>query len=188
MEPIVTFVATAHMEDRWHRSFIQSMKVQTDQSFWAEVIHNGPMDDTWYTDGNIEVWDSEVNTGNWGTANRQTAIDECTTEYIIQTSVQDYWLPQAVEYINKVLKEQQPDILIFNSINHLVGPCMVLDAALEWSKVDWGNFAIRTDIAKKVGINYPSQYCADWLFIKDCIDSGLLKTVLKLDRVLTIHN
>lgn len=185
----LTFVAVAHEEDKWHRPFIQSMKAQTNQSFWAEVIHNGPMNETWHTDGNIEVEDTPTNTGNWGTGNRQRAIDECDTDYIIQTSVQDYWLPQAVEYILKGL-EQDPDILIWNSVNHLVGPYQVMDSQLAWSKVDWGNFAIRTDIAKKVGIQHGDKYTADWLFIQDVLNSGLVdrNKILKMNALLTIHN
>lgn len=190
MEPLITIVATAHKEGKWHRPFIHSMKAQADQNFWAEVIHNGPMDETWHTDGNIDVSDTPTNTGNWGTANRQQAIEECDTEYIIQTSVQDYWLPQATEVINNILKEKKPDILLWNSINHLVGPCQVLDSQLAWSKVDWGNFAIRTEIAKKVGIQHGDKYTADWLFIQDVLNSGLVgkDKIIKCTAILTIHN
>ena len=185
----ITFVATAHKEDKWHRHFISSMKAQTDQNFWAEVIHNGPMDETWNTTGNIDMTDTPVNTGMWGCANRQQAIDECDTDYIIQTSVQDYWLPQAVQYINEAIVKHQPHILIWNSVNHLVGPCQVLDAQLAWSKVDWGNVAIRTDIARKVRIQQ-KEYCADWLFIKDILDKNLVdrNKILKINALLTIHN
>lgn len=189
--PLITFVATAHNEPEYDRAFVTSMLAQTCQNFHATVFHNGQNNDfcDYIRDlkvSNIEYNESEIDTGNWGTANRQTAIDECTTEYIIQTSVQDYWLPQAVEYILKGL-ESKPDMVIFNSINHLISPCNVLNAQLAWSKIDWGNFAIRTDIAKQIPIRQ-SEYCADWLFINDAIQKGLIKTAKKLDNILTIHN
>jgi len=196
---LLTFIAPAHNEPDYDRAFVTSMLAQICQDFHAIVFHNGP-DKTfmsfWIQEQNVG-WDevhgdhiqfkqSGIDSGNWGTSNRQIAITECTTEYIIQTSISDYWLPQAVEYILKGL-ETKPDILVWNSVNHLVGPCRVLDAQLAWSKLDWGNFAIKTEIAKQVPIRQ-TEYCADWLFVKDCIDRGLIKTAKKLDALLTIHN
>lgn len=193
MEPLITFIATAFNEPAHQCLFVDAMRNQTDKNFEAIVYHNGHSSLlSAYIDGieEIEYEESDINTGMWGTVNRQTAIEECNTGYIIQTSVQDYWLPQAVEYINKLLSEQKPDILLWNSINHLVGPCQVLDAQLAWSKVDWGNFAIRTDIAKKVGIQHGDKYTADWLFIQDVMNSGLVdqSKIIKCQGIFTIHN
>lgn len=203
MEPLITIVATAHNEDTPNRVFVHSMLNQIDKSYKAVVMHNGhnASMELWVNDQNDGAWNEEgtgyvkfksskVDTGNWGTANRQQAINECDTEYIIQTSVQDYWLPQATQIINNILKEKKPDILLWNSINHLVGPCQVLDSQLAWSKIDWGNFAIRTEIAKKVGIQHGDKYTADWLFIQDVLNSGLVgkDKIIKCTAVLTIHN
>jgi len=190
MESLITFIATAFNEPFYNKSFITSIMMQTDKNFNAIVWNNGlaNIPDN-VIDNDILYRSSERNTGNWGTANRQQAIDECTTEYIIQTSVQDYWLPQSVEYINKVLDEHKPDILIWNSVNHLVGPCQVLDSTVAWSKIDWGNFALRTDIARKVRIRQ-SEYCSDFLYLQDLIQGGHIdpKKIMKLPLLLTIHN
>lgn len=213
---ILTIIAPAYQEKSYNMVFIDSMLNQTRQGGWKAVcIHNGevepdsgfrfhnqrlkntfPLDCVQYinlhkiNDYRFDFYNSEKNTGNWGTANRQWVIDNCDTEYILQTSVQDYWLPQAMEYIIGTLEKNKPDILIWNSINHLVGPCQVLNSELEWSKVDWGNFCIRTDIAKKVGINHGDAYCADWGFIVDVLQSGLVdkNKIMKLPYILTIHN
>lgn len=193
-KPLITFVACAHNEPEHDRAFIHSIICQTNQDFKALVFHNGHnldmLSDMMVScEGRENIWykQSDSDTGNWGTVNRQTAIQECDTDYIIQTSVQDYWLPQAVDFILRGL-ESKPDILVWNSINHLVGPCQVLDAALEWSKLDWGNFCLKTSIAKDVGINHGTTYCADWNFINDCINKGLIKTAKKTPYILTIHN
>lgn len=188
----LTFVATAHNELFPQRPFVGSMLGQTNPNWKAIEWNNGPSEDgdmPVYNDSRIVYKQSIIDTGNWGTGNRQRAIDECDTDYIIQTSIQDYWLPQAVEYILKGL-EQDPDILIWNSVNHLIAPCQVLDSQLAWSKVDWGNFAIRTDIAKKIGVQHGDKYTADWLFIQDVLNSGLVdrNKILKMNALLTIHN
>lgn len=203
MQSKLTIVATAHNEDIHNRIFVESMLNQTTKGYKSIVWHNGSnvFMETWIQDmndgryeegvsGYIQYKNSQKDTGNWGTANRQQAITECDTEYIIQTSIQDYWLPQAMQYILNAIERYNPDLIIWDSINHLVGPCKVLESKLEWARIDWGNFAIKTEIAKKVGINHGDQYCADWLFIQDVINSGLVdeKKILKIPYILTIHN
>lgn len=195
MKPLVTFIACSHNESFHNRIFVPSVMNQTDQNFRAVVYNNGPNPDNEISDSllgidNIKYIESDMDTGNYGCVNRQTSIDHCKTDYIIQSSVQDYWLPQAVITINTALSQKSPDLLIWNSINHLVGPCVPLDAKLEWSKLDWGNFAISTKLAQMVGINHGDQYCADWLFINDLMNSGLIdmNKVMKIPHILTIHN
>ena len=156
-EPIVTFVACAHMEQRHNRPFVEAMLNQIDTNWKAIVYHNGPNANMkkWvesYYDERLIYIESDIDEGNWGTANRQRAIDICTTSYIVQSSIQDYWLPQASKYINETIAKHDPQIMVWDSINHIVGPCLKLDGQLAWSKCDWGQFALKTWIAKKVGI------------------------------------
>ncbi len=200
MNKSIIFIAPAYQEEIHDRVFVESILNQTNKNYKAIVWHNGlntsmsewlqDMNNGLYmeTPGYVQYKESANNSGNYGCANRQQAIDECTTDYIIQTSVSDYWLPQAVEYILKSL-EQSPDLLIWNSVNHLVGPCQVLDSQIAWAKIDWGNFALRTDIARKVRIKQ-DQYCADWLYIQQLLAEGHIDTkkILKLNAILTIHN
>lgn len=195
MKPLVEFIAVAHNEYEWNTPFFNAMLAQTDSNWKATVWHNGynMYMRSWVEllkDDRLIYRQSSVDSGNWGCANRQTAIDECKTEYIIQSSVQDYWLPQAVEYINKILTEQQPDILLWDSINHVVGPCLKLDGQLAWSKCDWGQFALRTSIAKQVGIKRGDVYCGDWAFVQDVLSSGLvdMNKIIKLPAIITCHN
>ena len=189
----LTICATAFNEPYYKQPFISSMLAQTVQRGWQGIVfHNGPnpeLRESMKLITNPVYMESEKNTGNWGCENRQTAIEECKTDYILQTSVQDYFLPQAMEYIQKGL-EKEPDILIFNSINHLVAPCQVLDAQLAWSKCDWGNVVIKASICKQVPIRNKTAYCGDWSYFSDILNSGLVNTnnILKLNAILTCHN
>lgn len=189
---MITLVATAHNEEVHNRVFVDSILNQIDPDWKAIIFHNGTNPEfkdyvESREDKRLIYRESKEDTGKWGTDNRQITIEECDTDYIIQTSVQDYWLSQAIKYINEALTEE-PSICIWDSINHLVGPCKILESELVWSKLDWGNFAIRASIAKRVGILHGGEFCADWLFVKDCIESGYMKKATKIPRVLTIHN
>jgi len=191
MSKSLTICSTAHYESIHDRIFIDSMLNQTNQNFKAIILHNGPNDEMrQYVEGkaaNIIYHESKVDSGMYGCKNRQWAIDHCDTDYILQTSIQDYYLPEAIEYIQKML-DQEPDCALFNAINHIVAPCQILDCQLAWSKIDWGMAVVRTSIAKKIGIKHGGDYTADWQFFKGCMDVGLFKKILKSSGILTIHN
>jgi hypothetical protein len=188
---MVTFVAPAFNEKFETYIFIGAMICQKDPNWKAIIYHNGP--NKWlkyfvdsFGDKRLIYKESATNTEAWGTYNRIDAINNLVdTKYVVQTSIQDYWFPNTVSSIMEHLEE---DFIYWNSINHLAGYENVLDCQPIVDHIDWGNFAIRTDIAKQVGINKPTEFTADGLFVTDCMNSGLIKRQLKLNKVLTIHN
>lgn len=186
------FIAPAYNEQPWQIPFIDSMIAQRDTGWDAVVFHNGPSD-TMRTriavigDSRLQYEESSSDSGQWGTMNRATAIRYIAENgYIVQTSVQDYWLPHAVQMIRQQMATQ-PSIITWDSINHLTGPG-VLQCELAWSKVDWGNFALRVDIAKELGIQRPTEFCSDWYTIQEGLNRGYFTDRIHIPFVLTIHN
>lgn len=198
MQSKITIVAPAYNEESHQMPFIDSMLNQKEQTGWQCIVyHNGPYDscrgyakykEQLSADSRFIFRESPINTGNWGTANRQQVIDTCDSEYIIQSSIHDYWLPQAIGYILKTIERTNVDIIYWDTINHIVGECRVLDGQLAWAHCDWGQFALKTSIAKAVGIKRGDVYCGDWAFVEDCLNSGLIKTKCKLPLIINIHN
>ncbi len=182
---MVTFVAPAFHEDPY--AFIGSLRAQTNPNWKCIVFHNGrnghlqAILDT-IKDNRISYKESPENTGAWGCYNRIDALAQVDTPYVVQTSIQDYYLPTTVEAI---IANYGKDIIYWDSINHLTGPDR-LDCSLNPGKVDWGNVAVWTKLAQKVGINHPKEFIADWLFVQDLLQE--LPTTVKVDRILTIHN
>lgn len=188
---MVTFIAPAFNERIESYIFIGAMLCQQDTNWKAIIYHNGP--NKWlryfvdsFADKRLTYRESPVNSGAWGTFNRIDAINNWVdTEYVVQTSIQDYWFPNAVKCIGE---HQDMDFIYWNSINHLTGYERLLDCEPIINRIDWGNFAIKTEIARKVGINKPEEFTADGLFVTDCVNSGLIHRQLKLNQILTIHN
>lgn len=182
----ITFIATAHYEK--HYPFVTSMLSQNNPNWNVIVFHNGKNPEMEKSlsglDSRILYLESSIDTGNWGTANRQFGINICDTDYIVQTSIQDYWTPNAVEEILKC----KEDFIYWNSINHIFGYSKILDCHPIVGKIDWGNFTCKTAIAKQVGINYPKEFCSDGFFVKDLFNSGLVKSNYKINQILTVHN
>ncbi len=206
---MVTFVAPSYTEEFDPYVFIGSMLCQKNKNWKAIIYNNGPNPwlreamaeaetpklryDPWlksviksYHDERLIYRESPINTGDWGCHNRNDAIYNIVdTEYIVQTSIQDYWLPNAVEAI---LQHSGADFIYWNSINHLAGYQNILNSMPVVSFIDWGNFAIKTAIARKVGIRHPESFTADGQFVRDCIAEGLIIQPVKINQILTIHN
>lgn len=206
---MVTFVATSFEEEFDPYVFIGSMLCQKNRNWKAIIYNNGP--NPWmkqileeiqqprvrynhwlktviesFNDSRLIYLESELNTGGWGCYNRNDAINNLVdTEYVVQTSIQDYWLPNAVD---DILAQSGNDFIYWDSINHLSGYQNILHAMPVMRYIDWGNFAIKTSIAKQIGINSPEAFNADWFFVRDCIAEGLIVKSKKLNQILTIHN
>lgn len=206
---MVTFIAPSFEEEFDPYVFIGSMLCQKNGNWKAIIYNNGP--NPWLrevineaerpkiryvpwlktvieslNDNRFIYRESEQNRGGWGCYNRQDALNNIVdTEYVVQTSIQDYWLPNAVECI---LEQSGKDFIYWDSINHLAGYHNILRAIPRMGYMDWGNFAVKTSIARQVGINDPEAFTADWFFVRDCIASGLIQRPVKLEKILTIHN
>ncbi len=205
---MITFIATAYEEQFDPFVFIGSMLCQSNRNWKAIIYNNGPnpwlrqiIDDAQsphyryfqslkafiggFNDPRIIYKESSENRGAWGCYNRQHALDNLVdTEYVVQTSVQDYWLPNAVD---EILSRQGHDFIFWNSIHHHLKHD-VLDCKTEINHIDWGNFAIKSRLARQIGIRHPESFTADGQFVRDCFDEGLIEHQVKIEKILTIHN
>jgi DNA-binding transcriptional ArsR family regulator len=189
---MITFIATAHNESRHDSPFVDSMLNQKSKEWKAIIFHNGPNPKMkeWiesYNNPQLEYYESAHDTGNWGTFNREQAVMHLVdTSYVINTSIQDYYLPCAVGDITEIIKEDV-DFLSWPAINHLYR-YYPINGELANGHIDWGQFCVKTSIIKSTGIVGKDKFNGDWLTIHAILHSRLLKKVKKLDKIITIHN
>lgn len=187
---MITFIAACYNEVDSVFGFISSMRCQTNPNWKLVIYQNGKNTDIEnivksFNDSRILYIESENNTGFWGCYNRIHALNEIVdTEYVIQTSIQDYYIPIAVQ---EILNYAGCDLIYYNCIHNHISH-NILETELQISKIDWGCFAIKTNIAKKVGIRFPKEFAADGLFIQDCMSSNIVNNTFKINKVLTVHN
>jgi hypothetical protein len=187
---MITFVATAYKETIDAHQFIASLILQKNPN-WKCIIYcdepNQYIKNTieYFNDERIRYYQNEIPTKFWGHYNRLHALNNLVdTEFIIQTSIQDYYLPNTVSLISKFKNDY--DFIYFNCVhNHF--DYNVLDSQPIVAKIDWGSFAIRTEIAKKIGIKNLENNLTDGLFVVDCFKHEKLR-YLKINRILTVHN
>lgn len=189
---MITFVATSFNEEQHNAPLIDSLLAQKDKNWKAIIYNNGKNTEMkeWvegFEDSRVVYKESETNTGQWGTLNRQDAVTNLVnTSHIINTSIQDYYLPNAVEEINKAL-ENKSDFVHWQAINHLFR-YQILNGEIAWGHIDWGQFCVKTEYLKKIGIVHADNFSSDWHTIHALITSGLVKKVQKIDKILTVHN
>jgi hypothetical protein len=187
---MITFIATAYKETYEAHQFISSLLLQTDNR-WKCIIYcdgkNEYIEEVVkkFNDDRISIYHSEIPKGFWGHYNRKYVLENLVdTEFVIQTSIQDYYLPITVGEILNISNKY--DFIMFNSLHNHISYAM-LDVEPKQCKIDWGMFAIRTSIAKQNGINnLESQFC-DGIFVEECFRNFKLRSA-KLYKTLTIHN
>lgn len=188
-KPIVTFIVISYKEKWDPYMFIGMLKCMKNPNWKAIIWHDGPNEELKnivesFADDRILYMENEENTGSWGCFNRIAALDIVDTEFVIQTTIQEYYLPILVD---DILANSHNDLIYWPCIHHSFA-YNILNAEPVRGRMDWGNFALKTHIAKKVGINYPTAYMADGLFIEDVMKSGFIRKQVKLPKILNIKN
>ena len=182
---MITFIATAFEEKYDAHVFIGSMLCQKNPNWKAIIYANGHNQ---YisslianiNDDRLNYRFSLENTGYWGCLNRIKALEEVNTEYVVQTSIQDYYTPNAVQEILKCDAELIHWNAIHNHFNH-----EVLNTQPIMGKIDWGCFAVKTELQRN-NINAPKSDLADGIFIDELVRKNI--TISKINKILTIHN
>lgn len=187
---MITFIATAYNESVESYGFLSSLLLQNNNNWKCIVICDGKNEYIsktigFFKDPRIKYIESEEIKGYWGHYNRKYALESLvTTEFLIQTSIQDYFTPNAVSEILSYTNEF--DFIYYNSLhNHFNHE--IFNPELRIGGIDWGNFALRTQIAKSIGINNIESGVCDGIFVEECIKYPNLK-IHKINKILTIHN
>lgn len=186
---MITFIATSYKETYDAYMFISSLKLQTNNNWRCIIFNDGPnefikkvVDE--FNDDRITYYESDVPMGSWGHYSRQTALNYVDTEFLIQTSIQDYYIPTTVEDILNVSISN--DLILFNCLhNHF--NYGILNSLPKINRVDWGCHAIRTSVAKNVGIQQPESSVCDGIFVENCLKYPGLR-YHKIEKILTTHN
>lgn len=187
---MITFVATAYNETIDCYQFISSMLLQSNPNWKCIIYCDSPNEYIknsirFFNDDRFLYVENETPTKWWGHYNRKRALYELVdTDFIIQTSIQDYYTPNAVELISKFLNDY--DFIYFDCIHNHINH-NVLISQPQQCKIDWGSFAVRTSLAKKVGYNHIEDAATDGKFVEDCFKESTLRSI-KLNNILTVHN
>jgi len=117
---MITFLVTAYKESIDVYQFVSCLILQKNPN-WRCIIHCDERNDyiktsvDFFNDGRIRLIFNESPTKYWGHFNRQKTLNEVNTDYVIQTSIQDYYTPNTVDVLLTELKNC--DMVLFNCIH-----------------------------------------------------------------------
>lgn len=158
MNRTVHFFATYYEQKDTAITLVQSLLRQTEGNWKLTICSNGDKSildfETsygfmWEGDDRITIKLLEEDTGHWGALNRKSFIQEelGDDELVVNTSVEDYYVPKTIEYINK----RDESFIMWDFTHHHfeynLSHCI---SQPRLKKIDWGNYALLGSIAKTV--------------------------------------
>ena len=148
--------------------------VQTSPNWELTVMYDGPiplkvqksMDI--FNDKRIHFKSSGKRTGVWGHLNRKRMIKELKADdndFVLLTNEDNMYVPIFVESMLNVANGNTGFVMC-NVLHSYIG-YDVMETKLKENYIDMGSFAIRVDIAKKIGFNHVN-FSADGRYAEDC--------------------
>lgn len=187
---MITFVTATYNEKKEANVFLNSLLLQ-DNPNWKCVVYADVPNEyiknliSEINDDRITYHQNVIKTGFWGHKNRKYALQNLVqTDFVLQSSIQDYYLPVTVSNILNFSKTH--DFIYFNCLHNGFG-YGVLDTTPKICNIDWGCFAVRTEIAKSVDIHDTESRVTDGIFVENCMRYDKIR-VTKINKILLIHN
>lgn len=190
---IPTYNRTDHL-----MTIISSIVAQTNPNWTIHVVVDGPTDEIKVKVNNIGVYYQDLlhkikftfleeRFNDWGHTPRNYGLSQATEEWVIMTGEDNYYAPTFVENFLTVV-EDDVNFVFCNMVHNWVKDNYIpINCTIEFGKIDVGNFMARTKQAQQLRLRTDVPE-ADWLFIYEYLDKFDKGRIIKIDKILYIHN
>lgn len=179
------------------KCLLYSLLSQTYQNFEIIVVHDGIdnnhqiMMNEFLKDDRITYRQTENRYNDWGMTLRNVGLDIATGDFILNTNDDNYYTPNCLEEVCKVLNDNtECNFIYFDSIdknfqwqNEQQQPYSLFKPRLARLHIDMGQFLVRKDLMENRKFN--SSYTGDGDLVEE------LKSFINpiyIEKVLFIHN
>jgi hypothetical protein len=176
---------------------IGSFILQTNSNWQLYIINDGPpIPDInivvgSYQDSRIHFMSTPKKNGHWGHPNRQIMLKQIPLnhrDFVLITNDDNYYVPLFVEYFMKECRKNGMGFVYCNTLHSFLDYDVLISEVREGA-IDMGSFAVRLDVAKKVGFNH-IHISADGAYANQCATyckAKKLKT-FHINKAIFIHN
>ncbi len=196
---LVTFVIPTYSRVNELRCMISSLVAQTNPNWKALVVIDNSSEDMyamfpeignlfwedwWHNDDRIKVEFTSVRFNDWGHTPREMGKQLADSQYVIMTGDDNYYMPTFVEELSKITKDNPGMVywdMVHSHYNYSYFKCVPA-----FNQIDMGAFATRTDLAKQIKLN--TSYAADGEFVEDFKKKFPQENIVKIEKVLFVHN
>lgn len=138
-------------------------------------------------DDRIKLTNLEQRHNDWGHTPRQYGVDNATSEWVVMTGEDNYYTPVFVDEVLKVITPRVHFIytdMVHNWINKQYYP---IKTQVEFGKIDMGCYITKTKNAKQIRLKTDQEW-ADWYFVEDYLKKFPDGKIIKIEKVLYVHN
>ena len=194
----IEFIIPAYDRTDHLMTVISSIVAQTVGNWKIHVVIDRPDDLTLEKIGNIAAYylyedrikftvlDKRYN--DWGHTPRNYGLQKATSEWVIMSGEDNYYVPTFVENFLKYSDDEEVNFVFCNMVHNYVDDQYIpINGEIEYGKIDIGNFMTRRINAQKLQLD-PTLNQADFKFVTEYIERFNQGKVVKIDKLLYVHN
>lgn len=187
---LVDFIIPTYNRPAPLKCMLASLIAQTNTSWRAHVVIDNP-DDVEnvrlvesFADDRIKWTKMDRRYNDWGHTPREYGKQVSQCAYIVMTGDDNYYTPNFVHELEKHT-EFDPGMIYCDMVHSHYGYTFFQCTPFV-NKIDMGAFATRSDLAKQLPLGV--HYAADGLFVEAFKVNFPHERILKIDKVLFVHN
>ena len=172
-------------------SMLASLVAQNNNNWKANVIIDGKdhLDEiskivTSFNDLRIKYTVTDDRYNDWGHTPREIGKQASDAKYIIMSGDDNYYIPIFVEELQKA-SINNPGLIYWDMV-HSHYNYSYFKCHPAFNQIDMGAFATRKDLAQQIELG--KDYAADGLFIENFKKKFPEQQMIKIDKVLFVHN
>jgi glycosyltransferase involved in cell wall biosynthesis len=187
---MIEFIIPVYDREALLKCLLCSLIAQYDKEWKAHVMIDNPADKSIkhmvdnINDDRIYYTVMNKRYNDYGHSLRQIAKQESDAEYIVMTCDDNYYTPNFIKELKEVIKDK-PGIIYWDMV-HSHFNYQVLNCYPSINHIDMGAFATRTDLAKQINLN--TSFAADGEFVEDFKRKFPDERIVKINKILFIHN
>lgn len=191
----VSFVLPTYNRVALLKCALQSLIVQTNENWDAQVVIDGLDYEEPITQMIEELNDPRIiirtlskRYNDWGHTGRELGKTMARYRWVVMTGDDNYYVPTTVKEILEKAEQfahYEAGMIYWDMVHsHYDYSYFVCSAG--FNQIDIGAFATRNDLAKQIKLT--SDYAADGLFVEEYKKKFPTQTIVKIKKVLYVHN
>jgi hypothetical protein len=201
--PTIEIVCVAYKRYGPLKLFVQSILNQTAKNWKLTVYHDGPDEQfdalmnsfAHEAPEKIAYRSSEIRHNDWGHSLREEGIRHVTSEYLLITNDDNYYVPLFVQLVTDVIvHETSADVVLFDMVHSHSNPggralpaYSYFKTAYQRYSIDIGSAVVRSSLAKQAGFR-DKTHDGDATYFEDIFRMTPNLKICKLNQVLFVHN
>jgi glycosyltransferase involved in cell wall biosynthesis len=200
----IEIVAVAYQRFGELMVFVQSILNQSKKNWRLTVIHDGPSEEfnsimERYKNQEPELisyCSTSSRYNDYGHSLRSIGIQRATSEYLLLTNADNYFIPRALEYLGQAVECSGADVVMYDMVHshrspgrRLLPEYSYFKTVYERGGIDISAAIVKTSIARGVGFR-DRTHDGDATYFEDVARSvsPAALNVVKINRVLFVHN